>query len=72
MPEFTYQDPFPLGPDSTRYRHLTPEYVSTATFEGQEILRVAPEALTVLARGAPRGLVPLPRVPPREGRRDPR
>ena len=52
MPEFTYQDPFPLGPDSTRYRHLTPEYVSTATFEGQEILRVAPEALTVLAREA--------------------
>lgn len=52
MPEFAYQAPFPLGPDSTRYRHLTSNYVSTATFEGQEILKVAPEGLSVLAREA--------------------
>ncbi|MBV8266476.1 MAG: fumarate hydratase [Planctomycetaceae bacterium] len=52
MPEFAYQDLFPLGPDATRYRHLTPEYVSTTTFEGQEVLKVAPQALTVLAREA--------------------
>ncbi len=52
MPEFAYQDPLPLGTDETTYRHLTPEYVSTATFEGQEILKVAPEALTALAREA--------------------
>ena len=52
MPEFAYQDPFPLGPEDTRYRKLTSEHVSTATFEGQEILKVAPEALTLLAREA--------------------
>ncbi|WP_027390720.1 fumarate hydratase [Chrysiogenes arsenatis] len=56
MPEFTYQDPFPLGKDSTKYT-LVPDsqqYVSTATFDGQEVLKVAPEALTVLANHAMR------------------
>jgi fumarate hydratase class I len=52
MPEFAYQDPFPLGPDSTAYRHLGSDLVSTATFEGEEILKVKPEALTLLAREA--------------------
>src|SRR5262249_38400546 len=52
MPEFTYQEPFPLGPDPTRYRLLTEEFVSTGSFEGREILNVAPEALTLLAREA--------------------
>jgi len=52
MPEFAYQDPFPLGPDSTTYRRLTSDHVSVASFEGQEVLKVAPEALTLLAREA--------------------
>jgi fumarate hydratase class I len=52
MPEFAYQHPFPLGPDTTQYRHLTSDYVSTADFEGQEILKVDPEGLTTLAREA--------------------
>ncbi len=52
MPEFAYQVPFPLGPDTTRYRHLTSDHVTLATFEGQEILKIAPEALTLLAREA--------------------
>ena len=52
MPEFAYQDPFPLGPDDTSYRHITSDHVSTAEFDGQEILKVAPEALTALAREA--------------------
>ena len=52
MSEFAYQDPFPVAPDSTKYRPITSEFVSTATFEGQEILKVAPEALTELAREA--------------------
>ena len=52
MPEFAYQDPFPLGPDSTTYRHLGSELVSTATFEGEEVLKIKPEALTLLAREA--------------------
>ncbi len=52
MPDFAYQDPFPTGPDGTKYRHLTSEHVETATFDGQEILKVKPEALTALAREA--------------------
>jgi fumarate hydratase class I len=51
-PSFQYQDPFPLGPDTTEYRLLSKEGVSTATFEGREILKVAPEALAFLARQA--------------------
>ncbi|MDB6166462.1 MAG: fumA [Lacunisphaera sp.] len=51
-PSFVYQDPLPLGADDTEYRLLSPEGVSTARFEGREILKIAPEALTSLAREA--------------------
>jgi fumarate hydratase, class I len=50
--DFEYHDPFPLGADTTRYRLLTADGVSTATFEGHEILKVEPAALTRLAREA--------------------
>lgn len=49
---FKYQDPFPLGKDDTEYMLLTKEHISTALFEGKEILKVDPEALTVLANAA--------------------
>jgi len=52
MPEFRYQEPFPLAADDTRYRKLTSDHVSVARFEGQEVLKVAPEALTLVAREA--------------------
>lgn len=51
-PPFLYQDPLPLGTDDTEYRLLTKEGVSSANFEGKEILKVAPEALAYLAREA--------------------
>jgi fumarate hydratase class I len=51
-PSFVYQDPLPLGADDTEYRLLTKEGVSTAAFEGKEILKVAPETLAYLAREA--------------------
>lgn len=51
-PAFHYSEPFPLGPDPTEYRLLSTDGVSTATFEGKTILKVAPEALTHLAREA--------------------
>ncbi len=41
-----------LKKDDTEYYLLTSEHVSVAEFEGQEILKVAPEALTLLARQA--------------------
>jgi len=53
-PEFKYQDPFPLGPDSTKYRLLGKDGVSVATFEGKEILKVDPAALAFLANQAMR------------------
>ena len=52
--EFRYQEPFPTGKDKSEYYLLTKDYVSTANFEGQEILKVAPEGLTLLARTAMR------------------
>ncbi|HWA25620.1 MAG TPA: fumarate hydratase [Lacunisphaera sp.] len=51
-PSFHYQDPLPLGAGDTEYRLLTREGVSTTEFEGREILKVAPEALSYLAREA--------------------
>ncbi|MBW7894194.1 MAG: fumarate hydratase [Opitutaceae bacterium] len=51
-PAFHYQDTFPLGGDDTEYRLLSREGVTTATFEGKEILKVTPEALAFLARQA--------------------
>ena len=49
---FHYQDPFPLGADTTKYRLLTKEHVSVAEFAGQPVLKVAPAALTLLANQA--------------------
>lgn len=49
---FYYQDPFPLSHDETQYYLLTREHVSVASFEGQEVLKVDPKALTLLAQQA--------------------
>ena len=49
---FYYQDPFPLTKDDTEYYLLTDKHVSVAQFEGQEILKVEPEALTLMAHQA--------------------
>ncbi len=48
-PPFFYQEQFPLGKDNTEYYLLTEEGVSTTTFEGKEMLKVEPEALTKLS-----------------------
>ncbi len=49
---FHYQEPFPMSADKTEYYLLTKDHVSVAEFEGQEILKVEPEALTLLAQHA--------------------
>ncbi|MDB6126755.1 MAG: hydro-lyase, Fe-S type, tartrate/fumarate subfamily, beta subunit, partial [Verrucomicrobia bacterium] len=54
VPPFLYQEPFPVGPDDTAYRLLSKEGISTATFEGREILKVDPGALAFLAQNAMR------------------
>ncbi|HEX9402001.1 MAG TPA: fumarate hydratase [Anaeromyxobacter sp.] len=51
-PAFHYQDQFPLSKDDTRYRLVTKEGVSTATFDGKEVLKVDPSALVRVAREA--------------------
>jgi len=49
MVEFVYQKMFPTGDDITEYRLLTQEHVSLKSFEGTEILKIAPDGLTLLA-----------------------
>ena len=48
-PEFKYAPMFQTGPDTTEYYLLTKEGISTGCFEGNEILKIAPQALTALA-----------------------
>ncbi|HEX9662189.1 MAG TPA: fumarate hydratase, partial [Candidatus Binatia bacterium] len=52
IPQFVYQDPLPLGKDTTNYRLLTRDHVSVAQFDGKDILKIEPEALTFLANEA--------------------
>ena len=52
MEEFHYQPLFPLGEDKTNYYLLTKDYVSVSEFEGNPILKVAPEGLTLMAQTA--------------------
>ncbi len=54
MPEFTYQNPFPVAKDQTSYYKLpgSEKYVSVENFAGQDVLRICPEALTILANAA--------------------
>jgi fumarate hydratase class I len=54
MPEFHYQPLFELDPQETPWRKLSGDFVSTAVFEGQRILKVDTQALTRLAGRAVR------------------
>ena len=54
MEEYTHRELMPLGQDQTPYRLLTSDFVSTVKFEGQTIVKVAPEGLTMLADQAMR------------------
>ena len=47
---FNYQSPFPMGKDETEYYLLTRDGVSISNFEGNEILKIAPDVLTKLAK----------------------
>ncbi|MEE4594829.1 fumarate hydratase [Streptomyces sp. DSM 41524] len=52
MPEFAYSDLLPLGEDTTPYRLVTSEGVSTFEADGRTFLKVEPEALRKLAAEA--------------------
>jgi fumarate hydratase class I len=59
MPEFTPTDLLPLGADTTEYRQLTGEGVTTRRAFGREFIEVAPELLTLLAREGMRDIAHL-------------
>ena len=52
MPDFSFQEMFPLSDDTTEYRQLTDQHVSAGQFDSHELVRVAPEGLTLLAEQA--------------------
>jgi len=52
MVDFAYRNMFPLAEDTTAYRRLTDEHVSTGLFEGREVLKIASEGLVLLAEQA--------------------
>ncbi len=52
MSEFKFETMFPLGEDKTEYRRLTKEHVRVREFEGQDVLMIEPQGLTMLANQA--------------------
>jgi len=52
MPQYQRIEPYPLGADATEYRLLSRDFVSVERFGAREILKVDPQALTLLAREA--------------------
>jgi fumarate hydratase class I len=52
MADFKYEKPFQIEKDTTKYRLLTKEYVTTTVFEGKKILKVDPKGLELLAKEA--------------------
>lgn len=51
-PEFKYAPMFQMGNDETEYYLLTKDGVSVSEFEGKPVLKVTPEALTMLTQQA--------------------
>ncbi|MBQ0087870.1 MAG: fumarate hydratase [Prevotellaceae bacterium] len=51
-PEFKYAPMFQLGKDTTEYYLLSKEGISVSEFEGKPMLKVSPEALTMLTTQA--------------------
>ena len=52
MSNYVHYPMFPLAAEDTPWRKLTGDHVSTATFEGETVLKVGPQALTLLTAEA--------------------
>ena len=52
MVDFQYANMFPLGEDTTDYRFLTGDHIESVLINGQSILKIAPEGLTLVAEQA--------------------
>jgi fumarate hydratase, class I len=59
MPEFRYADLLPLGEDTTEYRQLTVDGISTRSAFGRDFLEVEPGALALLTETAMRDIAHL-------------
>ena len=62
MTEFSYQDMFPLGEDTTEYRLLTRDGITTGRFNDQPVTVISPEILTTLTEEAFRDVAHLYRT----------
>jgi fumarate hydratase class I len=56
MPDFEFQEMFPVGDDDTPYRRLEGSFVATDAFRGNRVLSVDPAGLTQLAADAVRDI----------------
>ena len=52
MPEFSYEELLPVGPDTTKYRLVSKEGISTFTADGREFLKVSADAISKLTETA--------------------
>ena len=52
MPDFSYTDLLPLGPDTTEYRLVSNDGISTRNAFSRKFLEVQPQALTLLTAEA--------------------
>ncbi|MCE5311582.1 MAG: fumarate hydratase [Nitrospiraceae bacterium] len=52
--DYSFQNPFPLGQDTTKYRLITKDFVSVKNFEGKDVLVVDPKALELISNEAVR------------------
>lgn len=49
---FIWQEPFLQYKDATEYKLISNQYITVTEIDGEEVIKVAPEALTLLAREA--------------------
>jgi fumarate hydratase class I len=59
MPEFSYTDLLPLGPDRTEYRLVTEDGISTGRSFGRDFLEIEPDVLSALTAAAMRDIAHL-------------
>lgn len=52
MPDFFYQEPFPILRDSTEYRKISSDFVKVEKLGDREILTIDPKALELIAQEA--------------------
>lgn len=52
MPDFFYQEQFPILRDTTQYKKISGDFVRTVQLGNREVLEVAPEALITIIKAA--------------------